>query len=111
MIEVSLQPERDQPHVQTFNLGVLGVGDIVRLNMALHFEEGHQYDLDVDAGRFPNDQENFRLLNMLREDILQLAAEDLDRTKEIVTALKSDRSEINKGRGYSQMTAVECASA
>src|SRR6266540_2584218 len=103
-------PEQGQPSAQAFNLGALSVGDIVRLNMALHFEEAHQYDLSQMANQATG-RENLKFLDMLRGAIEQLAAEDLDRAEEIVTALKNDRSAINEGRGFSQMLAAELTPA
>lgn len=78
--------------------------------MALHFEEGHQYELN-DAPDQATEDENFKLITMLRRATEQLAVTDLDRAKEIITALKNDRSAANEGYGYSQMLAAECVPA
>jgi hypothetical protein len=108
MSEVAGQsPERGQPHPQAFNLGALSVNDVVRLNLALRFEEAHQFDLNRGL-ESASEEENCRLITLLRGAIERLAADDLDRAKEVVVALKSDHSEINERRGWSQDMAAEC---
>lgn len=100
----------EQPEQQVFNLGALSVGDIVRINLALSLEEAAQYAADIDAVSDPVVvEENEKFLTLFRRTIGGLAVENLDRAKEVVLALKSDRSRPNDGLGYSQTTAAHCA--
>src|SRR6266545_1070098 len=113
MSEISQpSPEQGRPHGQAFNLGALSVGDIVRLNMAFRLEEAHLDEFSPASP--PRDQagytERFKFIHGLRSAIEQLAAEDLDRAKEVVTALRDDHSPANI-MGYSQELAAELTPA